>query len=329
MLIAWINQKISNDLKGSQHPITESTNVTLADEIDVTVREVISSRSKAHEKRTQKPVLARAPAGHQPASLMLHPKRDRIDSKSIKHAVDVITGVSAASNAERLRAVASLYETELPEDEASRLLNYLKDANRQTGMSDAAMHVLVNELVAIFHDQPVLSDAYLKVSKHVISDKSQHEVVRDYTLQGLSRSIGNASPEQEETIRGVFWNSLHETGTSLSGTALLALDLERRTGNLSAGEVRRLNEHVTQILKDLNVGERTRIPAIRISVELELEDPGSELVRIFHSEASTSSEKVAALSALNILGDQETLATALNSGDPLISRAAQRIKFQN
>ncbi|PXA05325.1 hypothetical protein DDZ13_00220 [Coraliomargarita sinensis] len=251
-----------------------------------------NSGKRSEESKTSR-VVARMPAGYQPDQLHLRRELE-VNNKTVrspKHAVDVVTGLTEASNAERFRAVSDLHGAELPEAEATRLLDYLADEHRYKGMSNAAMYVLINEIVAVFHDQPVLSDDYLEVSAQVINDKTQQENVRDYTLQGLSRGMVNASETQAKMIKNVFWDSLDETDTSLPGTALLALNRERRAGKLSAEDVAKLEKTVAEFIENPNLGERTRIPAIQVADDMEITGLSDSLARIAESK-NTFSERI-------------------------------------
>lgn len=253
----------------------------------------VGNSGKRSEESKTSPVVARMPAGYQPDQLHLRRQLevDNRTASSPKHAVDVVTGLTKASNAERFRAVSDLHGSELPEAEATRLLDYLADEDRYKGMSNAAMYVLINEIVAVFHDQPVLSDDYLEVSAQVIKDKSQQENVRDYTLQGLSRGMVNASETQAKMMKNVFWDSLNEKETSLPGTALLALNRERRAGNLSAEDVARLERTVAEFIENPSIGERARIPAIQVADAMELAGLSDSLARIAESK-NTFSERI-------------------------------------
>lgn len=330
-IFVWVRQRPAEHVERPEHQQEGLKVFQITDEAKIgsklALLETNLENIEQHEEVKKNPVLSRMPAGYQPDQLSLIHKHtaDDMDTHSIRRSIDQVTGVAKASNFERFRALADLYESDLPASEATRLLDYLKDPNRYKGMSDAAIYVLINQLVAVFHDQPVLAVDYLKVSAQVINDKSQHEVVRDYTLQGLSRGIGNATDEQAEAIRAMFWNSLKETDTSLAGTALLALNRERKSGNLSEDEVLELEKAVAAFLKDADVGERTRIPAMSMRSELGADRATPDLKLIFHSKESTPSEKIAALSALNSIGDTKSVTDALNSEHPLISRTAQKI----
>lgn len=248
--------------------------------------------------------------------------------------MDQITGAVPAGSRERFAALALLRGRDLPEDAAVRLLEYLADPDRHQGMSDAAMYVFVNDLVAVFHDNPRLDDRYLEVSRSVIGDERQKEVVRDYTLQGLSRAWPNADPAQAAEILETFRAGLDHAGTSLPGTALLALDRARREGGTptSGAEMieAELSAHLLARLAAAETGERTRVTAAGIAARMGLEEALPHLLEIAEDSHArhTAPEKIAALSALKTLRHpraDELLREAARSEHPLVARAAHSL----
>ena len=273
-------------------------------------------------------VVARAPAGYV-ASPAGSARGQNPESEWIQQAVDGIVGVSPMAFAERLRALRQLSGVDLPQAEAKRLLGYLADAGRfGDGLSRSAMHAVINDLVAVFHDNPNLSDDYLRVSREVIADVNQDEVVRDYALQGLSRAFHHATPEQEEFIRAVFWENVEETETSLAGTSLHGLNRLHRAGALSGQELERLKASAIGQLESES-GERTRITAMQVAAELGLQESLIRLEEALDGDASTSAEKAAALAAFVELAPEQAgqqLQRVARSGDSLLVHAANQMR---
>lgn len=246
---------------------------------------------------------------------------------AVSEAVGRITGQAAASRTVRWKDLSALTPERLSSRELSRLLDYLEDSDRLRGMSDSAFHVFINDLVALFHDRESLDDRYLEVSRELIRNTSEDEVIRDYVLQGLSRGYGKASPEQAESIRSVFWEALNEVNTSLGGTALHALERIRSGGGLPPGEADALRASLEALLEAGEVDERVRIPAMQAAAAMKLPHLFPALERILGSPSTTRSEKVAALRALaeiDPLRARSFIEEAARSEDPLLASAAAK-----
>ena len=239
--------------------------------------------------------ISRRPAGYADP----YTEVERLSETEIIQAVDVITGTEDASTKDRFLVLSLLNGKDLPDEQSTRLLNYLADPERYTGMSKPSMHAFVNDLVAVFHDNPNLDDRYLEVSRDVINNAEEDEVVRDYTLQGLSRGYENATDAQAAYIQQALWENVKRTDTSLAGTSLLALNRVNRMGELSLEDRARLEGIVVQNISNSEVGERTRISSMQVAAALEIPNIETHLSSIVANENATISEKIAAKGVSN------------------------------
>ncbi|HBR93733.1 MAG TPA: hypothetical protein DEA90_06175 [Opitutae bacterium] len=252
-----------------------------------------------------------------------------VEKSGVSRLIDLITGLGDATMSERFDAVIRVKNARLSDEDASRLLNYLADPSRYKGMNDSAMYAYVNELVSVFHDQDILDDRYLKVSQEVIFS-SEDEVIRDYFVQGLSRGYERANTSQSSMIKDLFWKISHENNTSLAGTALHALNRARLYEGeaFSEAECEKLVLCVRRLFEDPESSERSRIPAIQIAVDLQMHELMDQMEVLLHSEDSTLSERVAALSSLARMGGTTQIQTMLDSDEPLLARAAEKLIYK-
>lgn len=319
--------------KGVAEPISYTESVEqelqggliLSEIIDVTTTVplgVIPESGGTIWKRSPEGTLSESNASHS-----IEPSMTFEQLKQITKLVDGVIGVSEVSNAQRFKSIHRLRSMDLPATEARRLLDYLADPNRDTGnMSKAATYVLVNNLLAVFHGNQTLIDDYLRVSRSVISDIAQDEVVRDYTLQGISRAFDNATIEQARLISGILWENVDQVDTSLAGTALLGLNRIRTGGALPDPEIADLIQAVVGHIESSNSGERTRISAMQVAAQMSLVDSVPAIENAFYSDDSTSAEKVSALAALSILEPprcNQLLQVAVLSESQLLHEFAQ------
>lgn len=233
-----------------------------------------------------------------------HQAVESLSKAEISNAVDAITGSKPVSIKNRFAALELLRFKALPKEQSDRLLDYLADSERIKGMSNSAMHMFINELVAVFHDSPNLDSRYLSVSRDVINNEQEDEVIRDYTLQGLSRGYENATDQQAAYIKQTLWENVKRTDSSLAGTSLLALNRVSRVGDLSTEDRSRLESIVAQNIADPVVGERTRISSMQVASALGMKGVVSELANIASSEEATISERIAAEGAIEVLAQR-------------------------
>ena len=277
----------------------------------------IDSSSDLDEVTPQKvPISKRSPVGYK---ITVEPEDHSISAGY----VDLIVGKASGTYQERLSAVYSLVEMTLRDKDALRLLSYLEKSTHDNNLTDEQYYFLINELLLIFHQRPKLNDRYLTVSQKVINNSARNEVIRDYTLQGLSHAIDHATAVQADNIKAVFWENTSRVDLSLAGTSLLALNRLNRDAGLTREENIQLSEIVSKYIRENTVEERTMISSLHVAREMQLKDLSPDIKLALRSSSMTPSETIVAMAVLRTFKDPEfeILDSELkNSQPPLFAR---------
>lgn len=167
------------------------------------------------------------------------------------------------SFSERLDSVHSLGGN-LNEDERDALYYFI--ASRP---DDADNLVLKNDIMNALRDQRIPPPEFAETLIALFKDHSLGETTRDYIIQHL-RPWYEDNPRDRHLILPVFFAALKESGGSIAGTALLALDsLSKEFPEVDAAKVAAAAADMAGSTTDSPL---VRISAVQIAAEL-LDDP--------------------------------------------------------
>jgi hypothetical protein len=145
-------------------------------------------------------------------------------------------------------------------------------------------------------------------------DQQQNKVIRDYAVQHLvpyyeQINLQPDSARTEQALRDVLWEASDETGDSIGGTALLALQrLSKQYNGFDQGKIA---TKALQMAADNNASELAHITAFQVCAQLGIADAVPVILQAAQS-GQTISVKLSAIGALGQLGGSEQL-SFLNS----------------
>jgi len=231
---------------------------------------------------------------------------------------------------ERLDSVHSLGKA-LTTDERNALYHFI--ASRP---DDDENLVLKNDMLNALRDQKIPPEEFAGTLIALFNDHSLGEATRDYIIQHL-RPWYEDNPNYRDIIRPVLFTALRETGGSIAGTALLALDsLSREFPEVDAAEVAAAAADMTRSTTDSTL---VRISAIQVAARL-LNDRSAaiddaergDVLRTIREtaasdEAGSTTLRISAIAALGRLGssgDAELLERILRKDGRRYHPAARR-----
>jgi hypothetical protein len=240
---------------------------------------------------------------------------------------------------ERVAAVRAIH-TSLTAAERDALYRYLRtpannppDRDRENWLRNEFMDKLVQQADV----PPGLADLLVAVHQ----DTTQDPVMRDYAVQQMPPIYDRVSSESQATLNETMWQATEETGSSIAGTALLAL-LEVAGPRPSSGDVvgappaavasavpaddyARLAQAALRLASNDRCGELARITAVSVCGRMQVEQ-ALPVVEQLAQTAPSMPLRIAATAALGDLGDPaatETLTNLVNSSDQRQAFAAQ------
>ncbi len=147
--------------------------------------------------------------------------------------------------------------------------------------------------------------------------------MRDYAVQHMPPIFGQVSPDDQARLQETMWQATTETGSSIAGTALLALlDLSQSGSSLDQG---RIVQIALNVANNNQGGELSRITAVEVCGRMQVEQ-ALPVVEQLAQTAQSMPLRIAATAALGDLGDPsatETLTNLANSSDRRQAFAAQ------
>jgi hypothetical protein len=146
-------------------------------------------------------------------------------------------------------------------------------------------------------------------------DVSQDAVLRDYAIQHLAayyeqldQAAGmdpQAKHDEETKVQSILWEALSEVGSSISGTALLALT--RLSEGRPEFDRNQIGATALQLAKEAVAGELTRITALEVCARLGVGD-ALPLLALAAQAGETMPVRIAAVGALGVLGGSDQTA---------------------
>lgn len=172
---------------------------------------------------------------------------------------------------ERLAAVRGL-GCNLSLDEISALYTFLLKPCEPCAGGSIALAALKNDVFNVLRHQNVFPSGLAKIMIAIYHDAAQDGTVRDYALQHLGALCGgklDPLSEERENIINVLREATGER-CSRAGTALLALHrVSQRSSFVDEAE---LNRIALQLVRSSSTDLATRITAIQVCAERDIEE---------------------------------------------------------
>ncbi|MEM6885865.1 MAG: hypothetical protein AAF571_12620 [Verrucomicrobiota bacterium] len=243
--------------------------------------------------------------------------------------------------------IAALGIEQLEDGELEGWHQFLLDPDLPAGLNENQYRFLVNQLLNRLRRIDDIESLVL-VLADVYRNPGQDLLVRDYAIQHMGLSMGTligqqqlqspGSPqsavngewlEMKNEVEEVLWAAVEETNTSISGTALLALEnMVQRVDFWDEPEKARAR--LARVAIDIANNEQAsvvaRITALQVAAKGEQADRVLEAARTI---AGSSQNHVLRASAISVLGmrgtaeDQKLLLELLNRGDSRLQVAVR------
>jgi HEAT repeat protein len=215
--------------------------------------------------------------------------------QAVLHAEDFHTRQQAASqighnlalDAEAIEALIGLLELPSIPD---------LDSSETVALKDIVCTVLENQtlypaqlpdrLIAMFHD-----------TRHAAA-------WRDYCIQHLNTACNKIPADQRPRIYEIFWQATAETGSTIAGTALIALADHRADPAISLEEVQHKAVHIAT---DPAASSASRLTAIQIAAELGDPRVLPTARNLARDPSAERPLRLSAIAAIGILGTREDL----------------------
>jgi hypothetical protein len=236
----------------------------------------------------------------------------RIDAASVQSSTNALRPVLAAAIGQaqerdfrtRLKAIGQLGSS-LPLGEREVLYQHVRDHSEDKWLRPGQGFALKNEILNLLCEQeetpPELADFLFSLWR----DTSQPIAMRDYALQHLAPLFSETFQAQQVQIIKELQAAASEIGESYAGTALLALNRIQQE-NPSA-ETPPLAPEVRRIVDDPAANLLTRISAVQLSGELNLQEMANAVSQIALDETQAKTLRLAAIGALGrVAGEGET-----------------------
>jgi hypothetical protein len=242
--------------------------------------------------RTQPPIRSTDPEGHPQIGREVAGGRE---STVTSEALPLILGHSGDKRLSARRSAVNRLGTEMKPEDVLALCSYLREGCRtDDSLNPDQKYVLVNEIQDVLQEQKEPPPDFTETLLAVYRDRTQDEVIRDYTVQHLGTWYERAPDKRP--IRDALWEATGETQSSVAGTALLALS------NISDSDRDRLAQTALQIAMDEQSGVAARITALQICAQLGVRE-AAPIARELAQLASPVSLRVSAIATLGALGD--------------------------
>ena len=194
--------------------------------------------------------------------------------------------------------------------------------------------VLKNELLDRLCQVELPPPGLRDLLTQIYQDPGQNIVLRDYAIQHLSafyRQMASAPGVDPQThddelnqAQQVLWSSVNDTGSSISGTAMLGLCQLSQEGWPGLDQSK-IGSTALKLAADSNAGELTRITAFQVCANLGVKD-ALGVVLGAAQQGETESVRISAIGALGALGGADQLPflnSVLQGSDERLKPAAQ------
>lgn len=207
--------------------------------------------------------------------------------------------------------------------EIEELMDLIRTRGPICGLQPLHSDVLKNEILNLLRNQPARPSNLTRCLIETTSDRTQYIVTRDYCLQHLSSSFSSVPQRDKDEIRAVFWSAIAEKGTSMPGTALIALF--RNLDPKSLAERQKLQSTASEIVADPSYGNLARITAFQICGETKVSKVAA-VARQLSRDSRNLPLRVSAIAYLGQVGgpkDRSLLKSILLGPDATVKPAAR------
>lgn len=150
-----------------------------------------------------------------------------------------------------------------------------------------------------------------------------HDVAwRDYCIQHLNTGFSKSTTEQRKAISKVFWAATQEQGSTIAGTALIALNDNSADANIDKVEIA---AKALKIVQSNTSGNAAKTTALQICAQLG-EKKCLPVARELSETTKDRTLKMSAIAAMGMLGgraEQGVLEDVVSKGDRLFQSAAR------
>jgi hypothetical protein len=245
-----------------------------------------------------------------------------LEKKAFSPEVAAILGQQSTFQGPRIRAVRSLTRR-LPLEEQEALLACLRDPTLPPGSTAVAERVVRNDLMNVLAAQGELSSGFFATLREIYANPRQDIVLRDYAIQHLVSSASrqtNINSQEAELNRQTLWDAVGERGSSIAGTALLAL--QRMASHDPTIDPNQLAAQARAVVEDPAASELARVSAIQVCAAQNLTAALPTLRNLAAQEHGSVPVRISAVGALGQLGSDGELAF-LQSIQPTAARHLQ------
>ena len=258
---------------------------------------------------TARPTRAAGPLNAEPDLALLKAKAARAPR------VLPVFGFNGESSALRQKAIDA-FSPPYTAEEIAAAIEFLHSTGERSGSTRGLEHVLKNNLMEALTRQGAPTNFLMELCA-LYNDRQQDSVTRDYAVQYV---IANCLRDTARSAAGrpaareALWEALHETDSSIAGTALLGL--QRLSATDLAIETNRLDEAALRLVSAPGVGNLARITALQVCAQRRLAGALPVAAELAKSGESVA-VKAAAIAALADLGAQteQELLQALRQQD--------------
>lgn len=227
----------------------------------------------------------------------------RIPAEPIKipESLAVVTGTGAKVDYfTRLNAVHALGKG-LSDTEILALFVLLNRKNGEDGLPTDQLNALKNDVVSALKAQTRKPIDLANNLMAMFYDKGHDGVWRDYCVQHLGDfypKIDNAT--EQKLARDMFWAATHEIGSSIAGTALIAL-----ANNVNQSDITKeaVGTAALRLSDDPTCGELAKITALQICANLG-ESKVLPIARQIAGSGASVPLRMSAIAAVGTLGDE-------------------------
>jgi len=150
---------------------------------------------------------------------------------------------------------------------------------------------------------PALPAGLPQLLLSIYQDPAQDIVMRDYAVQHIVPVYPHASTEEKGTLQQMLWQATEETGSSIAGTALLALhDLAQDRGELDPNKI---GGTALKVAGDDRYGELSRITALQICGRMGVTQ-AEPLILGLTQNAGSVPLQISAIAALGDIGNEKS-----------------------
>ena len=265
--------------------------------------------------RANKRITKTIPELKLPSIEFVMPAVDAVDELTAK-----IVGLTEQDTMKRNDLVWSLRDKNLNEQDFKAFYAFLLSTPEQEG-PQLSYHSLKNDLLTFVIDDGRFKESTAKLMLEIMRDTTQHEVMKEYTIQyvpdyfekhwinvsGAIRKEKENLSEVEKSLQVAFvntmWNMLEEKSGPIPGTALIRLhELSETFSIIDQKELQRSTE---EMIQDLSMPVSSRMAALNVASERKFSQVFSIAERLLFDDQNPTMLRMAALNTAFKLAPDE------------------------